>query len=186
MKVSRSDQLSFTSQNPEQTQDCGADLARAWVAAPEQEAGLQILLSGDLGAGKTVFVKGLAQGLGINSREVSSPTFVLANQYTSPESRFLHHVDFYRLESFEELESMGFFDLGGDKSVLVVEWGDRFPAALQADRIELTLSRSPRGHPEERHLAARATGPISACQLHGWKDAMSHFRRGEGAPESRS
>ena len=186
MKVSRSNQLSFTSQNPEQTRDCGASLTRAWVASQEQAAGLQILLSGELGAGKTVFVKGLAQGLGMNSREVSSPTFVLANQYTSPESRFLHHVDFYRLESFEELESIGFFDLGGDKSVLVVEWGDRFPAALKADRIELTLSRSPRGHPDERHLEARATGPISTCQLHGWKDAMSHFGRGEREPESRS
>jgi tRNA threonylcarbamoyladenosine biosynthesis protein TsaE len=156
------------------------------VAGQEQEEGLQILLSGDLGAGKTVFVKGLAQGLGINSRDVSSPTFVLANQYTSPEPRFLHHVDFYRLESFEELESMGFFDLGGNKTVLVVEWGDRFPEALNADRIELTLTRSPRGHPEERHLRARATGPISASQLRGWKDAMSSSDRAGRAPESRS
>ena len=93
---------------------------------------------------------------------------------------FLHHADFYRLESFEELENMGFFDLGGDKSILVVEWGDRFPKALKADRIELTLSRSPRGHSEERHLEAKATGPISACQLHGWRDTMSRSGRGAG------
>ena len=184
MKVSRSDQLSFASQSPEQTRDCGAELTRAWAASDEQEEGMQILLSGDLGAGKTVFVKGLAQGLGINGRDVSSPTFVLANQYTSPEPLFLHHVDFYRLESFEELESMGFFDLGGNNAVLAVEWGDRFPEALKADRIELTLTRSPSGPPEERHLEARATGPISASHLRGWKAAMSSSGSAGGASES--
>ena len=173
MKELRSNQLSFISQSPEQTQDCGARLAGAWMDSPNQGGGLQILLSGELGAGKTVFVKGLATGLGINGRDVSSPTFVLANQYASAQSYFLHHVDFYRIENFEELENMGFFDLGGDRCILVVEWGDRFPEALKADRVEVMLSRVPGGGAQERCLEARATGPVSARHLDGWNPAAA-------------
>lgn len=146
-----------------------------------------ISLSGELGAGKTVFVKGLAEGLGIESGQVSSPTFVIANQYGSPSGRRLNHVDFYRLESEAELETMGFDDLLDRSAVVAVEWGDRFERALPRDRLELRLSRTT-GSPEagertnegasegslsdtgseERVLEARASGPDSARVLQEW------------------
>ena len=130
-------------------------------------------MKGDLGAGKTVFVKGLACGLGLDPAGVSSPTFVLANQYPCPSGRALHHVDFYRLASFDELETMGFFDLGGSGAVLAVEWGDRFPDALSADRLEIRLSRPRAGVPEQRICQGDATGPVSLRQLRGWRTALA-------------
>jgi tRNA threonylcarbamoyladenosine biosynthesis protein TsaE len=93
----------FDSPDAERTLERGVELGRSISAA-----GLAIELIGPLGAGKTVFVKGLATGLGVDARSVSSPTFVIAQQYrlaTGPES--LHHVDLYRLESESELESIG-------------------------------------------------------------------------------
>ncbi len=84
----------FDSPDPEHTFACGADLGRSIG-----RDGLVIALVGPLGAGKTVFVKGLADGLGIDARLVSSPTFVIAQQYPIPVGpEALHHVDLYRLE----------------------------------------------------------------------------------------
>ena len=123
----------FDSQDPEQTFERAVALGRS-VGAD----GLTIGLIGPLGAGKTVFVKGLAEGLGIDSRVVSSPTFVIAQQYaipTGPEA--LHHVDLYRLESATELESIGFEDMLAAGQVLAVEWADRFPEALGPELLRI-------------------------------------------------
>src|SRR5690349_20654727 len=97
------------STSPEYTQALGRSLAR--VLAP----GDVILLEGDLGAGKTTFVRALASGLGIDPGTVSSPTFVMVNQYrpAAPGSPELVHVDAYRLRSPDDLDSLGwdqFFD----------------------------------------------------------------------------
>jgi len=162
----------LTSQNPEQTRAYAACLTRSWKQEQNASTPLPILLAGELGAGKTVFVKGLAEGLGLEADTVSSPTFVLANQYTCPGPLFLHHVDFYRLESFSELEEMGFFELGGESSVLVVEWGDRFVDALARDRLEVSLSRLTHEGPDARQFEIQATGPVSAEQLNHWRHAL--------------
>ena len=177
---SRSSQLSLTSQSPEETRAYAASLTRSWVQEQEASRPLPILLSGDLGAGKTVFVKGLAEGLGLEADAVSSPTFVLANQYACPGGLFLHHVDFYRLESFAELEEMGFFELGGERSVLVVEWGDRFLDALAQDRLEVSLSRLSEVGPEARHLEIQAMGPASDEQLQHWARTVKSRPFGDG------
>jgi tRNA threonylcarbamoyladenosine biosynthesis protein TsaE len=127
-------------------------------------------LQGELGAGKTVFVKGIAEEMGIDPRGVSSPTFVLANLYDIPKGGgSLHHVDFYRLEAFEELEDMGFFDLIVPEALLAVEWGDRFPSALPADRLELKLSSEPEAGSEMRTLLVRARGRSSRIWLERWR-----------------
>jgi len=98
-----------------------------------------VALIGPLGAGKTEWVKGLAEGLGVAAESVTSPTFVIASEY--PGARPLAHVDFYRLESEGELEAAGFVDLLDPDRVVAVEWADRFPDAHPEERIEVRIVR---------------------------------------------
>ena len=89
------------------------------------KTGIPILLSGQLGAGKTYFTKGIAQALDIPSREVISPSFVLINEYRGPVYT-LNHMDFYRLEKWQEVEQLGIEDYFTPTSFTVIEWGERF------------------------------------------------------------
>jgi tRNA threonylcarbamoyladenosine biosynthesis protein TsaE len=86
-------------------------------------AGDVVLLSGDLGAGKTTFVRGLAEGLGIDPREVSSPTFTLVHEYRG-NGLTLYHADLYRLES-AATDDLGLEEIGVKDGVLAIEWPDR-------------------------------------------------------------
>lgn len=124
---------SFVSRDPEQTHALGCELGRSIGAE-----GLFVALVGPLGSGKTVFVKGLAEGLGVEPRAVSSPTFVIAQQYVVPQGPdALYHVDLYRLERAEELESIGFYDMLAPGGVIAVEWADRFPGVLGPDTLRI-------------------------------------------------
>jgi len=137
------------------------------------EGGLVVSLVGPLGAGKTVFVKGLAEGLGIDPAMVASPTFVIASEYPLGPGRRLAHVDLYRVESLEELEAAGFLDLLGPGVVVAVEWGDRFPAALPSDRLQIAISRpEPEGDPSWRALDASCSGAVSEAALLRWRAAL--------------
>jgi len=129
---------------------------------------LTIALSGPLGAGKTEWVRGLADGLGVDAALVMSPTFVIATEY--PGRRRLAHVDLYRLESEAELEAAGFLDLLRPGTVVAVEWADRLPGALPEDRIELALARSAAA--AEREVAARGTGPIARRLVEAWEERL--------------
>jgi tRNA threonylcarbamoyladenosine biosynthesis protein TsaE len=91
-------------------------------------AGDVLLLSGDLGAGKTTFVRGLAQGLGIDPAEVSSPTFTLVHEYRG-HGLTLYHVDLYRLGS-AATDDLGLEEIGVKDGVLAIEWPDRLSHAL--------------------------------------------------------
>jgi tRNA threonylcarbamoyladenosine biosynthesis protein TsaE len=82
-----------------------------------------VLLSGELGAGKTAFVRGLARGLGADAEEVQSPTFVLLTSYRGRLT--LHHADLYRLRGDGDEGEIGLEELPGGKGVLAVEWADR-------------------------------------------------------------
>ena len=138
-------------------------------------------LVGPLGAGKTAFVKGLAQGLGLDPAAVGSPTFVIACEYPLPGGRRLGHVDLYRVGSEEELEAAGFLDLLVPGVVLAIEWADRIPEALPADHLEVSIQRGAGAGAEERRIVVRPTGP-TACELEErWARALAD----EGIPLSR-
>ena len=113
-----------------------AAVARA--LAEELRAGDILLLSGNLGAGKTAFVRGLAEGLDIDPREVSSPTFTLVHEYRGGRLA-LYHVDLYRLDR-AATDDLGLEELGVDNGVLAIEWPDRLTHSLEgatAVRIEI-------------------------------------------------
>ena len=105
-----------------ETASVGSALARSL------SPGAVILLSGDLGAGKTAFVRGLAEGLGIDPEQVSSPTFTLIQEYRGGRLP-LHHVDLYRLRSIE-VDDLGLDELTLGGGVTAIEWPDRLPRAL--------------------------------------------------------
>ena len=124
--------------------DATARVARALGRAmePVPRGGLFVALLGDLGAGKTVFAGGLFRGLGVSaSVPVVSPTFTVARAYRGRMP--IHHVDAYHVLSLAELEAAGFEEMGGDGHVTCVEWGDRVPEALPADRLEVSLRPEP-------------------------------------------
>jgi len=150
--------------SPEATRSAACALARA--VGPE---GLLVALVGPLGAGKTVFAKGLAEGLGLDPAVVASPTFVIASEYTAPDGRRLAHVDLYRVESAAELEAAGFLDWLEPGVLLAVEWADRLPDALPADRLELRLSRpDAEVSADSRTLQAKALGAQAEAALARW------------------
>jgi len=161
--------LRFPSRSPEQT-----FAAARLLAAAIDEHGLVVSLVGPLGAGKTVFAKGLAAGLGVDEAAVASPTFVIASEYRIRGGGHLAHVDLYRVESREELEATGFADLLGLGSVMVVEWADRFPDALPVDRLVVEISRPDSGaSPDARELHALSSGAVSEAALERWSNALA-------------
>jgi tRNA threonylcarbamoyladenosine biosynthesis protein TsaE len=105
---------------------------------PDLQAGNVVALVGDLGAGKTEFVKGLVAGLG-SPAVVTSPTFTLIHEYRGGRIP-LYHMDFYRLSSEDELDEIGFDDYLGQPGVCAVEWANRFPKRIPGAAIWVTLS----------------------------------------------
>ena len=111
-------------------------------AAGEQlGAGLQpgttVRLFGDLGAGKTAFVRGLAAGLGIDPDLVSSPTFTIVQEYRGP-GVTLQHVDLYRLDA-AEVADLALDDLVADDTVIAIEWAERLPRALPSPTVDVHI-----------------------------------------------
>lgn len=102
-----------------------------------------IALDGDLGAGKTQFCKGLAAGLGA-TEDVTSPTFALVQEYRSGRLP-LHHFDWYRLESADELHALGWDDYLDEEGIVVVEWAEKFPAMLPRSSIRLRFETDSSG-----------------------------------------
>jgi tRNA threonylcarbamoyladenosine biosynthesis protein TsaE len=156
--------MRFASQSPAETRRIAAALG----AAVGRDGGV-VSLTGRLGAGKTLFVKALASALGVAERAVASPTFVIAGEYpcaraNGPER--LVHVDFYRVASEAELEAAGLDDWLVEGTLLVAEWGERFPTALPADRLEISIVSGEAA--ESRILEARARGGHSQALLERW------------------
>jgi tRNA threonylcarbamoyladenosine biosynthesis protein TsaE len=145
--------------SPDETQALGERLGRVL------SAGDVVSLVGELGAGKTCFVQGLARGLGVaQGRRVASPTFTIVNEH--PGRLTLYHVDLYRLEDERELEEIGLSDYLEGGGVCVVEWFDRFPHLRPPDRIDLTLEITGE---ESRNLSVAATGKSSEARVSAWE-----------------
>jgi tRNA threonylcarbamoyladenosine biosynthesis protein TsaE len=121
-----------------------------------------VLLSGELGAGKTRFVKGLAAGFGAARRdEVVSPTFLRVEQYGATPRR-LRHIDAYRMGCGADLESLGLSDLFGPGGATVVEWPERVEESLPRDGLRVAFEH--RG-PKSRRLVLSARGPRGEALL---------------------
>ena len=106
------------------------DLGR--VLAQQLKAGDLVLLSGELGLGKTVFARGIAAGLGIDPTDVASPSFTLVNEYTGGRAP-MYHVDLYRIDEPEDLSGLGLEEILSGGAVVVVEWGERLPPFYRRD-----------------------------------------------------
>ncbi len=117
----------------EETIALGEEIARA---LPRPAV---VLLIGDLGAGKTTLAKGIVKGLGAAAPEdVNSPTYTLIHEYGEKDK--VYHIDLYRLERPSEVLALGLDDLLASDAILLVEWGERFPALWPVNRLEIRLA----------------------------------------------
>lgn len=100
-----------------------------------------VLLTGDLGAGKTTLVKGIAAAFEAAAEEdVTSPTFTLVHEYRGPRAN-LFHIDLYRIDTQRELDTLALDDLRDENSILLIEWGEKFPRLLRDRDINIALER---------------------------------------------
>ncbi len=162
--------ISFHLRSAEETEQFGAvlgDLLRSRAAHP---GAIAILLSGELGAGKTTFVRGLAEGLGADGGAVASPTFTMRMDHRG--ERGLAHIDAWRLQS-GELEGIGFDELLEGDGIVAIEWPERIASALPARHIRLRLEHAA---PQEEDGEAGRTATIDATTL----GARESARIGEG------
>ncbi len=121
--------------SPEETIAFGRKLAG------ELSPPLIVLLRGSLGAGKTTLVKGIAEGFeAASAEEVTSPTFTLVHEYRGPRV-ILYHIDLYRIDTPRELETLGLDDLLVENSILLIEWGEKFPHLQRHRDVEIVIER---------------------------------------------
>jgi tRNA threonylcarbamoyladenosine biosynthesis protein TsaE len=141
------------------TRGAGETLALAERVGGLLRGGDVLALSGELGAGKTVFAKGVARALGVRDAVVS-PTFTVVREYPGT-LRFVH-VDVYRLDRVQELHDVGWDDALDGDSVALVEWGDRVGALLPVDRLEVRIE--PGDDDDDRTVTFVPTGPTWAAR----------------------
>ncbi len=139
--------IELASSSEEETRALGERLGR------HLRRGDVVLLSGDLGSGKTCLTQGIGRGLGCRG-QVNSPSFVLMNEYAGRE--VLYHVDLYRIEDVEELDELGLWDYA-EKGVLVIEWPERGAELLPGDGLIIELRPGEQG-PRTRRLRFIARG----------------------------
>lgn len=123
----------FHTHSAEETTELGRQLAA------ELKPGSVVLLRGDLGAGKTTLVKGIAEGFNAAEAEaVTSPTFTLIHEYRGPEVK-LYHIDLYRIDTQRELDTLALDDLMEPKSILLIEWGEKFERFAKERDVEVAI-----------------------------------------------
>ncbi|MBR2791024.1 MAG: tRNA (adenosine(37)-N6)-threonylcarbamoyltransferase complex ATPase subunit type 1 TsaE [Eggerthellaceae bacterium] len=153
--------------SPEATKQLAATLA------PYLQANDVVVLTGDLGAGKTQFVQGVAKGLGVFDLVVS-PTFNILLEYGAGRLP-LYHFDWYRLEDASQLEDVGYYDIVDSGGVCFIEWGERFPLELPYGYLEIRITVEKGGN---RTVVAHSYGERSRQLLFLWaKDSKSRLMR---------
>ena len=159
--------ISLRTKSADDTQALAAELAHL------ARSGDVIVLSGDLGSGKTAFAQGFGAGLGVAER-VTSPTFVLMRAY---EGRLpMVHLDVYRLEHLQEAVDLGLAEVLDDGAVALIEWGDMVTPVLPADFLEVRLERG--DGDDERVVRLRAVGPTWAPRIAAVGRALSRWADG--------
>jgi tRNA threonylcarbamoyladenosine biosynthesis protein TsaE len=160
---------SLESSDPEETVRMGQELGR--LLRP----GDVVALCGDLGSGKTVLTRGIAEGVGCPGQEVHSPSFTLINEYRGRQDGGrplrLAHIDLYRIHSEAEVPGLGWDEYVGGPYVTVVEWAERAPGFLPQDILRITLATRDVTH---RLLCIQSTGPRSEQLVHGWLARIIH------------
>lgn len=165
----------------DETRALGAALAG--LARP----GDLLLLAGELGAGKTAFVQGFGQALGV-TEPITSPTFALAQRYEG-EAVVVHHLDVYRLDHLNEVLDLGIGELLDDEGVVLIEWGEAVASVLPRDYLDVILTFG--DQPDERHVTVRPVGPrwcdrekALAVALAPWVEARVSVDEPPGGAES--
>jgi tRNA threonylcarbamoyladenosine biosynthesis protein TsaE len=151
----------------ERTRDLGVALAT--LLQPRDT----VLLTGDLGAGKTTLVQGVGRGLGVEDH-VASPTFTLVKEYAGRLD--VAHVDVYRLERVQDVVDLGLDEIGGPDRVLLVEWGDAVQDLLPEDRLRVELTTEP-AH-DGRRIVITPQGASWALRWERLEQALVPFRSG--------
>lgn len=128
-----SESKQFLTHSPEETITLGRRLAEL-LSAPKL-----VVLTGDLGAGKTTLIKGLAEGFKAESQDnVTSPTFTLIHEYRGPKAT-LYHIDLYRVDSPRQLETLAIDDLRDERSLILLEWGEKFERFRQGCDAKISI-----------------------------------------------
>lgn len=139
----------FTTHSAEETTELGRQLAG------ELKPGSMVLLRGELGAGKTTLVKGIAEGFqAAEADRVTSPTFTLVHEYRGPEVT-LYHIDLYRIDTPRELDTLAIDDLRDPNSILLIEWGEKFERFVRERDVEVAIEHKD-GDERRISLTARA------------------------------
>ena len=132
---------------PEEIVTASAEETTAWGRefAKRLVAPMLILMTGDLGSGKTTLTKGIVAGLGAaNEEDVTSPTFTLVHVYGK--SHKVYHADLYRIESFNDFETLGMEDMFATPAIAILEWSERFPLASPWPQIRIRLEHLGQDH----------------------------------------
>lgn len=145
---------SFMTDSPDETE------ALAKCLAAQLQGGEVLAFFGGMGMGKTAFTRGLAAGLDV-PETVSSPTFALVNEYTGRLT--VEHFDMYRVESWDDLYSTGFFDYLDTDCVLVIEWSENIENALPDDAIRITIEQGTA--PDERKITIKGLRRELSCEF---------------------
>ncbi len=123
----------YTTHSADETTELGRQLAA------QLKPGTIVLLRGDLGAGKTTLVKGIAEGFNAaRAEDVTSPTFTLIHEYRGPEVT-LYHIDLYRIDTQRELDTLALDDLMTARSILLIEWGEKFERFVRERDVEIAI-----------------------------------------------
>lgn len=149
--------VQWTTKNPAETKALGCRLA------PALEAGDVLALCGDLGSGKTTFVQGLAKGLKV-AEAVTSPSFVLVREY--PGRLPVYHLDLFRLDRVDDLETIGYDEYVAGQGVTLIEWAQKMRGAMPRDYVELAFTMT---GDTARTIAAVPHGPRAKQLVSQWR-----------------
>ena len=151
--------VEWKTHSAQETRDAGARLGRLL------QAGDFIALVGELGAGKTEFARGVAEGCGVPPEAVASPSFALIHRY---QGRIpLVHADLFRLSGEDELYGTGYYELrDSEEAAVLVEWADRVRGAIPPEAVHVRFQIGP--GETDRQLVATASGPVSSVRLAEW------------------